>query len=538
MASQVKQFAKVFFVSWVLSLTGTLLGQQSQLIPIAQAGSSAPGGGTFDSQFQHPVLNDSGQVAFYGEVDGVGQISFFDGDTLVQVVREGQPAPGGNGVFDLVEPTSNLDPNPFAINEHGQVAFFAQLENTAQGSEDNQGIFVWDGNSLAMVVQTGDLSPDGNGVFDDIEFGPLPISFNTAGEVAFQALLRETSGGFNDREGVFVGDGDSLTQFFRRGEMSPSGDGEYLQFEGAPVINEVGQVTSWVELTDFDTGGQVIVRSDGATTTEVVRSSNIIPGSDDVAVGQFTDRLSMNDHGEVAFKTGRGIFKSSGNGVSVIAYRDFTAVPGGGLINGTNPPFINNDGQVAFFATLTDSPSGDNGIFVGDGVVLDQVVREGQMAPETAYEIRIRQTVPWLNDNGHVAFAANFTDASSNVQALYFWMPDSPLAPIAAIGDQAFANPINNFDIYSNNHHDETNGFNNRGQFAFVAGTDSGDVVALWSPSIIGDVNGDGTIDLLDVGPFVDSLISGVFIAAADINGDGAVDLLDVGPFVDLLTNG
>ena len=55
---------------------------------------------------------------------------------------------------------------------------------------------------------------------------------------------------------------------------------------------------------------------------------------------------------------------------------------------------------------------------------------------------------------------------------------------------------------------------------------------------LLGDVNCDGAVDLLDVGPFVDLLTAGDFSAKADINGDGAVDLLDVGPFVDLLAGG
>ena len=50
-----------------------------------------------------------------------------------------------------------------------------------------------------------------------------------------------------------------------------------------------------------------------------------------------------------------------------------------------------------------------------------------------------------------------------------------------------------------------------------------------------GDVNQDGEINLLDVGPFVDTLANGEFTCEADLNEDGSVDLLDVGPFVDLL---
>ena len=52
----------------------------------------------------------------------------------------------------------------------------------------------------------------------------------------------------------------------------------------------------------------------------------------------------------------------------------------------------------------------------------------------------------------------------------------------------------------------------------------------------LGDVNCDGAVDLLDVGPFVDLLINGEFLDKADINLDGEVNLLDVGPFVALIS--
>ena len=54
----------------------------------------------------------------------------------------------------------------------------------------------------------------------------------------------------------------------------------------------------------------------------------------------------------------------------------------------------------------------------------------------------------------------------------------------------------------------------------------------------IGDINTDGAVDLLDVGPFVDLLTNAGFQCEADIDDNGAVDLLDVTPFVDLLTGG
>ncbi len=55
------------------------------------------------------------------------------------------------------------------------------------------------------------------------------------------------------------------------------------------------------------------------------------------------------------------------------------------------------------------------------------------------------------------------------------------------------------------------------------------------SEELLGDVNCDGVVSLLDVDPFVELLTTGGFSAKADINGDGVVSLLDVDPFVALL---
>ena len=58
------------------------------------------------------------------------------------------------------------------------------------------------------------------------------------------------------------------------------------------------------------------------------------------------------------------------------------------------------------------------------------------------------------------------------------------------------------------------------------------------SAYVLGDVNCDGAVDLLDVTPFVNLLTAGFYVEKADINGDGALNLLDVDPFVALLSGG
>ena len=54
----------------------------------------------------------------------------------------------------------------------------------------------------------------------------------------------------------------------------------------------------------------------------------------------------------------------------------------------------------------------------------------------------------------------------------------------------------------------------------------------------LGDINGDGFVDLLDVDPFVQLLQSGKYQCEADVNSDMALNLLDLPIFVAILTGG
>lgn len=79
--------------------------------------------------------------------------------------------------------------------------------------------------------------------------------------------------------------------------------------------------------------------------------------------------------------------------------------------------------------------------------------------------------------------------------------------------------------------------FGDRDMLISYFGGDGNDIVltAVDNGAILGDVNQDGSVDLLDVGPFVSLLTLEQFQAAGDVNWDGVVDLLDVGRFVDLI---
>lgn len=71
----------------------------------------------------------------------------------------------------------------------------------------------------------------------------------------------------------------------------------------------------------------------------------------------------------------------------------------------------------------------------------------------------------------------------------------------------------------------------------FLPEVDTQGLVTVMIPAtvVLGDLNGDGHVSLLDIALFVEAISSGEFVSEADINQDGVVDLLDVQPFIDLL---
>lgn len=56
------------------------------------------------------------------------------------------------------------------------------------------------------------------------------------------------------------------------------------------------------------------------------------------------------------------------------------------------------------------------------------------------------------------------------------------------------------------------------------------------SPGSLGDVNGDGVVNFLDISPFVAALSAGEFRCEADMNFDGVVNFLDIAPFIAILS--
>ncbi len=126
---------------------------------IAREGDTAPdGNGTFAFIASSGLtINDSNQVAFSGTLIGTADgllddkgIFVGSGGSLTQIVREGQPAPDGNGDFLSFVSSS------FSMNNLGIVAAEVFLTNTSGGTADDNLLALADGIDTVIVAREGD----------------------------------------------------------------------------------------------------------------------------------------------------------------------------------------------------------------------------------------------------------------------------------------------------------------------------------------------------------------------------------------------
>src|SRR5918997_2108218 len=268
--------------------------------------------------------------------------------------------------------------NP-SINDSGQVSFAATPDGGKK--DDTEAILRGDGKKLTTIASTA----------DEFAFFGFDTSINNSGEVAFTAELD------NGDEGLFSGSGD------KKGGVTTHYLTSTSQFDGSdsrPAINDIGDIT-FVESIDFARG--IFVGQEG-DFTEIVA-----PDPSDPSVGYGTPML--NDAGTAAFQRSftdeatqefvEQIVTGNGGPLTVVAdTRDEFA------FFGFRPPSINNDGEVAFHATLDD---GTSGIFVGSDPVADRVIATGDTLDGSIVQILVF-CEEGLSDSGELAFVAELQD--------------------------------------------------------------------------------------------------------------------------------
>lgn len=350
-----------FYASLANTAAGTndneaiLRGGKLGLTPIVRENQVPPGGlGVFDS-FGTPCINSSGSVAFWGAIRNAGTPLFSthgiyvgNGGALTKIARTYEAEPGGNGTF------SGLGGS--RLSDTGYIAIRADLTGTSGGSNDNSAIYLGNGTSLTTVVRAGQIAPDGNGVFDGINFPWL----NNDRTVAFYSYLRNTAGGTSDSYGIFTGTGGPLTQVARTGQAAPDGNGVFTALDNTLSINKHGEV-SFVAALGNTTGGTVddsgVFLGNGTTIKTIVRGGQPTPEGQ----GSFDTILlsAVNDTGTVAFTADltdgkRGIYLGDGR-ETILVGREGDSVAGSTVTYvGFDPKTFNDFREIAYQAILAD----------------------------------------------------------------------------------------------------------------------------------------------------------------------------------------
>jgi hypothetical protein len=457
----------VFTASLVSGTTGIYLASNGGIQKIVNSNDSSPFGGSFAFFFDSASINDSGQIAFSGLVNGPGTSSgvyIYSGGQLTIKVPEYTSF--GNGL-QLVSTQSP------SINANGDVAFTGQLLNAFE-----PGIFTTSGNNLIQVVSPGQTAPDG-GVFT-AGFNPV---INNGGQVALDAREQTvndtvflfsnsqlkrvagpgdpvdlparftfpfTSGGISDvgtvlfqdvtfpgGDGLFTGSSSKsvagVNPVAVENEVLPDG-GSLLMFFENVAINGKNQVV--FDTAGFASSNDLILESGGKFTTIARGSvSNGDPAPDGGTFFNF-GFASINNLGQVAFDgstiggAGQGLYLYSQGQVTVLA-DDFTPGPSGGNLGTFASPSLNDNGDVAFFDQPFPLP---NAILFLSGGNLSVIAQDGGAAPGGGnFSLPFPDPTfgPSVNVQGQIVFSA---DLSTGGEAVYLYSQGA-LARVAGPGD-------------------------------------------------------------------------------------------------------
>ena len=292
---------------------------------VAHEGSAAKNGDAFEGVYEHfnvhglfdqvaATVNNAGETAFHAATRSPQGFGTFwnSGSSFVgsrSAGRSGQTdIPGAPGTMQLVPLTGNIlgDPSDLTMNDHGEIAFQAQLNELPNGPPNDtaiyrfspQGAIQTGGHGLTEISRLGRPSPDGEGMLGR----PSSIGFqiNNHGDVAFtQQIISQALGNFDGA--VMLGDGQDLQILARIVDFTPDGERRFSKFSEV-AINESKQVAFSASLIDANANlaGQGIYLTDGIETIEVIREGRPLAGGT-VDGLTFQAGEGLNELGQVAY---------------------------------------------------------------------------------------------------------------------------------------------------------------------------------------------------------------------------------------------
>ncbi|GGO39177.1 DUF7453 family protein [Deinococcus humi] len=385
------------------------------------------GGSTFDALSATPNVNDAGQVAFYSTLMGSATRGVFL--KSAEDLAPSAVAWAGQEAPEAGGATYNTFGTSPVLNPAGQLVFSSVLNN------GRTAIFVGTPDAVTPVVIQGQAAPGTAG--STFNVGLNNFVSNAAGQVAFYSPPDSSS--TTELVGIFSGQPGDLTRVVVSGDSTPVGGTYSFPSPVTPTLNNGGDVAFVASITGSSRGnGGVFLQQGGAVAPVALR------GTTGQQFSSFnTNPPALNDVGQVAFLgtlSGGGLAVAMGtpDSLTILARQNAQAPNASGAVYGAlGAPAINGNGQVAFQANLSGGTT-TAGIFLGTPDSVQMVALQGSPAPDApGLTLGAFGTTVALNDSGQVAFT---TTLSGNGQALYVGTPEN-LRLVARKGDQIDTNP-------------------------------------------------------------------------------------------------
>ena len=308
-------------------------------------------------------------------------------------------------------------------------------------------------------------------------------------------------------------------------------------------ISDTGKIMVIASVDDpaiDSTVDRAIVLVDGASQSVIAKEGDILPGQteavDDFGTGPHES--AINDSDNVLYVAELTGDTSTDQAIYVnhtLIAQEGSASPSAGRtydLLSSRGLDLNNLDEYVFKARLSGDDSNDDVIVKNSAIFIS----EGDPAPggfsftgfgTTSGPVKI-------DDGGNVLWYGEWDDPNGDVNSGLFLNSTLLVQEGVTMISGLAVDTINNgSDAFSMSDNGEWVIFE-----ASLVGGINGAFAIQFSNALLGDINKDGSVDLLDVQPFVNLLSSGGFQVEADINCDGSVDLLDVQPFVNILAGG
>jgi hypothetical protein len=328
---------------------------------LSLAGESAPGsgGGSYVLPGGFVRLNDADEVSFMAVVSGGSAstgVFLARAGADVALVLEGDAAPGSGGVFAA-------SANGFSVHHLDESGTAAFRGDVVGGSVASGLWLATPGAELALVL--AGASAPGGGSYADFD----APSQDAAGSVAFPASVTggpAPGGLFLEHAGP--GPGAALLLV---GDTAPGTDGGQFADFLYPVLNVEGQVAFLSNVSGGAATGGVFLFTPEAGAIDVALEDGVAPGTGGGRYAVVPSVPDLNDAGDLVFPAAlgggastAGVFRRDGaGGVTSPVVLDGIPAPdsGGAAFAQFDLVAINDAGQVAFHATLSD---GTRGVFL------------------------------------------------------------------------------------------------------------------------------------------------------------------------------